>query len=63
MKIHIIEKARKSIAKNCKSIFYKTVNQFFSIGSQHNSMTEMCPAIFNHESEGKIGLNNLLKTC
>ena len=47
MEICIIEKAKKSIAK-------QTVSQFslkpFKKGSRHNSTTEKCRALFKYEN-------------
>ena len=40
------------------SIFSKTVKQFVLNGSRHNSMTEMCRALFKYENEREIGWNN-----
>ena len=56
-------KSKKSIAKNCKSIFYKTVNNMWKKGSLHNSMTEMCCAQFKYENKSKVGWNNWFTTC
>ena len=48
----------------------KTVSQFSiklnnktKIGSQHNTMTEMCRALFKYENERKISWSNWLTTC
>ena len=55
MKIYIIEKARKLIAKKRKSIFYKPRNKIKKNISGQNPMTEMCRALFKYENVKKIG--------
>ena len=59
MKTYIIGKSKKVNSKNCESILYKTVICFYS---QHNSMTEVCCALYKYENESKIGSNNQLTT-
>ena len=58
MEIWIIEKSKKK--------YGKTVNRFplkpFKNGSQQNSTTEKCHALYKYENERKIGWDNKLKT-
>ena len=59
LKCTLLKKARKPIAKNCKSVFPKAVNNKNNYnknncnGSRHNSMTKKCRALLKCENERK----------